>query len=218
MANHPSMVLWSSEGHPGVFAPMLERYAADPVSRLTADWDVPNRPVTVGEPVKNTDLLWWNMEVNQGHTLTMGTPDATLATVAATFRAGAIGSHMPGYKLAGADPREVERQWRALGREHGVTPLGGERRGPARIAVSGLSPGQVVWASADWLPTTGGVADADGTASMDIWHRGDVRLDVSGVTRTVTVTPGRWVVPEASELSGNQDFLLQAWKGSVTPC
>ena len=216
MATHPSLVLWSSEGDQGVFAPMLERYAADPVSRLTADWDVPSRPVTVSEPVKSADQPWWNMEVNQGRSLTRATADETLATVAATFRAGAIGTHMPGYSLDGADPREVEQKWRALGREHGVIPLPGERRGPARIAVSGLSPGQVVWASADWLPTTGGVANANGIARLDIWHRGDVLLDVSGVTRTVTVTPGRWVVPEAATLGSKGDVLQQAWKGGVT--
>lgn len=212
---HPSMVLWSSEGAPQMLAPILERYAADPVPRLTADVDLPSVPIAIGEQPREPGA-WWNLEVTIGHNQHHAAADEAIQTFQAIIGAGAIGTHVPAWH-PGSEARSVATaRWRAQAAAAGIQRPEGPRRAPARISVTGLAPGQTAWARAAWHPTVAAAADEHGTAHLELWHTGPATISVGETTAEITVEAGTWELPETTSRHNQRALLASAWSGTPT--
>jgi hypothetical protein len=207
-STHPSVVLWMTEGastnskaaHRHV--PMwTEALLEDPQQRPVVDHHLGGRLLQVDAKGSrcNTGSCSgaWIAEIT-GHG--QG-PDPWLAMgqayVSAVMGEGALGGTIP--IPQSADTRWAQT-WSVLGTGLGVRPMSkGPHRAPSIVRLTGLQPGQIGWVEARWSPTVGGVADSDGSMSLELWHAGEATVRTEDWSQTVVLSPGTW-----------QNFTLQS--------
>jgi len=194
MHGHPSLLVWSMEGAVNHQRPLLHAFSSDPIARVVAGLDLPSESLTAGAPVEPPAPVWWNNEVNNGDRTAGSGAHNALQTAREALVRGAIGTHIPHYRVSGPERRHWEALWRQELGSVGVKTIGDGRRASARLLVSGLTPGQAAWVGAPWLPIQGAIADGAGRAIFTVWHAGEVDVWSGDWRETTTVTPGQWRV------------------------
>lgn len=212
LGHHPSPVLWATEGqtansqkkNPGLPRVLYtDALQSDPLDRPITQVDLDARVQRVGAPDPDgapfdscaeegcegawltevtwrgpaTPEMWTIMSARTQHALTEG---------------GAHGVVIP-------TPRPADRggwapAWARVGQALGIAPADpGPHRAASIVEVVSGTPGETVFLEAPGHPTVGAVFGADGTASIRLWHTGEVQVHVGGKQRRLFVQPGRWV-------------------------
>ncbi len=212
LSAHPSPVLWATEGqtaesqkkNPGLPRVLYtDALGQDLLDRPITQVDLDARVQRVGMPDANGDPAdSCEREGCDGAWLTEvtwrgpATPEmwATMATRTqhALTEGGALGVVIP-------TPRPADRAgwaptWASVGQALGITPAdAGPHRASSLVVVRGGPPGEAVFVEAAGHPTVGAVLDADGAATLRLWHAGEATAHVGGTTRRLQLQPGRWV-------------------------
>ena len=111
---------------------------------------------------------------------------------------GIIGSVIPLPRtiLAKLNPQkdhQWSKAWKRLAASKNISPLnGGVHRAKSKLLVKGLKPGEIVIAGGNGLQDLGVMADVNGTAKLEIWHRGEIKLKVSDTEKIISLMPSVW--------------------------
>ena len=205
---HPSVVSWLVEGdrqvlgpgrnESGDLPPWTAAIPGDPMRRPVAGVDLP------GTLLRITDLRAGAINCPAGcdgkwivESTFRIVPAPNLWALVAGAWSKAFATGIPGGTLP--TPSEVEQQaWAAafapVLAEAGVEPfpLDRKRRARSRVAVTGASPGSLVWVTAPGMTPRGSQVDASGAAVVDVWYAGTATIHGDGWTHSAELAPMQW--------------------------